>query len=281
MQLCISQATVLDSPFEADADVISRAGWPMVEIWLTKLETYLQKEPLERARELYESAGLRLAAASGQGGLLLTQGEERKVHWDHLRRRLDWLAALGVPRLVIAPDAAREAAPADFSRAVQSLAETAALAAPYHIQIALEFQRGSAVCSCLETALALIAQTGAANLGVCLDVFHYYVGPSKFEDLAYLTPANLAWVQLSDLAGVPRELARDGDRILPGDGDFQLAPILEHLRRLGYQGGVSLEVLNPRLWQVAADRVADLGLQAVERLLAPAAEPSRISQRGQ
>ncbi len=135
------------------------------------------------------------------------------------------------------------------------------------MRIALEFQKSSPFCACLETALALIAQAGAGNAGVCLDVFHYYTGPSKFEDLAYLSPENLAWVQVCDLSGTPRELAGDGDRILPGEGDFQLGPIVEHLGRIGYDGYVSLEVLNPQLWQVAADRVADLGRQALRRVL--------------
>jgi len=54
---------------------------------------------------------------------------------------------------------------------------------------------------------------------------------------------------------------------LPGEGDFQIDPILDHVGRIGYDGHVSLEVLNPQLWQVPADRVADLGHQAVCRVL--------------
>jgi sugar phosphate isomerase/epimerase len=73
---------------------------------------------------------------------------------------------------------------------------------------------------------------GAPGLGVCLDLFHYYTGPSKFEDLAYLSCDNLAWVQVCDLSGTPREIASDGDRILPGEGDFQIGPILDHLGRI-------------------------------------------------
>jgi sugar phosphate isomerase/epimerase len=112
----------------------------------------------------------------------------------------------------------------------------------------------------------MVATAGSANLGICLDLFHYYTGPSKYEDLGGLTPANLAWVQLSDLSGTPREFAGDGDRVLPGDGDFQSAAILEQLARVGYTGYVSLEVLNPHLWQVAADRVVGLGNQAMSRV---------------
>jgi hypothetical protein len=57
--------------------------------------------------------------------------------------------------------------------------------------------------------------------------------------LHLLTSANLAHVQLCDLAGVPRELAADADRIMPGDGDFLLGPIIEHLHAIGYSGWLS------------------------------------------
>src|SRR5207244_12353278 len=97
--------------------------------------------------------------------------------------------------------------------------------------------------------------------------FHYYTGPSKFEDLQLLTRESLAFVQLCDLAGVPRELATDSDRILPGDGGFQLPPIMNRLREIGYDGWVSLEVLNPVLWQTKEATVVELGLAAIKRCL--------------
>jgi 4-hydroxyphenylpyruvate dioxygenase len=104
-------------------------------------------------------------------------------------------------------------------------------------------------------------------VGVNFDVFHYYTGPSKFEDLELLTPATLAHVQLCDLAGVPRELATDADRVLPGDGDFRLDPIVERFRELGYDGWVSLELLNPTLWKARPVQVAEVGLTALRKVL--------------
>ncbi len=172
-----------------------------------------------------------------------------------------------MPTLIVVADFVRELAPDDYGRAAESLCEAAEVARGEGVRLALEFQKGAKFCASLDTTLALIAQCGAEGLGVCLDLFHYYTGPSKFEDLSYLSRDNLAWVQICDLSGTPRELAGDGDRILPGEGDFQISPILDHLGRIGYDGFVSLEVLNPQLWKVPADRVADAGYQAVCRVL--------------
>jgi sugar phosphate isomerase/epimerase len=198
---------------------------------------------------------------------LLSRGAEREAHWDHFRGRLAILEDLAVPTLIVAADFVRELVPDDYRRAAESLAEASELASRSGVRIALEFQKLATFCASLDTTLALIAQCGAEGLGVCLDLFHYYTGPSKFEDLAYLSPANLAWVQVCDLSGTPRELAGDGDRILPGEGDFQIEPILDHLGGMGYDGYVSLEVLNPQLWRIPAERVADAGFQATCRVL--------------
>ena len=267
MKACINQVTTLSTPFEADLPAYARGGWTAVEVWLTKLETYLEAHSIAEARGLLDGEGLRAVAASMQGGLLLSRGAEKAAHWDHFRRRLGILEGLGVGTLIVAADVGGEPTGEDYGRAAAALAEAAGAARGHNVRLALEFQKTSRFCASLDTALAIIAQAGVEGLGVCLDLFHFYTGPSKFDDLAYLAPDNVAWVQVCDLIGTPREMAGDTDRVLPGDGDFAIGPILEHLKRIGYDGFISLEVLNPQLWGVSADRVADLGFQATSRFL--------------
>jgi sugar phosphate isomerase/epimerase len=267
---CISQVTTLATPFEEDVPAFARAGWPAVELWLTKLETYLESHSIAEARAVLDEQGIRPLAAAGQGGLLTSRGAEREAHWGLFRRRLAMLREMGVPTLVITPDFAGPARPEELGGAAEALAEAGDLAGLHGVRLALEVVRGGSFCASLDSTLAMIGQSGTGHVGVCLDLFHYYCGPSKFEDLAYLTPENLAWVQVCDLAGVPREIAGDSDRILPGEGDFLIAPMLSHLARVGYRGGVSLEILNPQLWRTKADLVADAGLRALHRVLAEA-----------
>ena len=219
-------------------------------------------------------------AAASQGGLLLSRGGERESHWKHFEHRLGLLKELGIPLLVVTPDFVAQAHAQDYLRAAAALGEASELAAKFGVRLALEFQKTSPFCACLETAMALIEQAGASGAGICLDVFHFCTGPSKTEDLAHLTAQNLAWVQVSDLSGTPRELAGDSDRILPGEGDFPLGLIIEHLAQIGYDGHVSLEVLNPHLWQVNPDRLADLGRQAVLRVLGAWTRATRNREEG-
>jgi 4-hydroxyphenylpyruvate dioxygenase len=267
MRLCISEATTLPSTFAEDVDAYAAGGCQALEVWLTKLEAHLEKHSLADTHKLLEDHQMTLAAAAYQGGLLLSQGEQRKAHYDHFKRRLDLCQTFAIPTLLVVADFVDKVDATGLQRAVVSLTQAAQWAAAFNVRLALEFRGSASFCASLDTALALVAQCGEPNVGVNLDVFHYYTGPSKFEDLALLSRDNLAFVQLCDVPGVPRELASDADRIFPGEGDFQLGPILQHLNALGYDGWVSLELMNPTLWQVKPSQVAELGMAALQRLL--------------
>jgi 4-hydroxyphenylpyruvate dioxygenase len=269
MKPCISQATTMPCSFAEDVAHCADAGCHAMEVWLTKLEDHLAAHSIQDTRKLLTERGMTLAAAAYQGGLLLAQGEQRKVHYDHFRKRLDLCQLLGIKTMLVVADFAERVDQTALDRAQVSLAQAAQWAAGFDVTLALEFRGKNTFCASLDTALARVHQCGEPNVGVNFDVFHYYTGPSKFEDLSRLTLARLAHVQLCDLAGVARELATDSDRILPGDGDFQLTPILESLRCLGYQGWVSLEVLNPTLWQANPKQVIEIAFTSLRRILGP------------
>lgn len=267
MKPCISQATTLPSSFADDVANYADAGCMALEVWLTKLEKHLDEHSVQETHALLKARGMTLVAAAYQGGLLLSQGEARAAHFDHFRRRLELCQEFGVPTLLVVADFVDRIDPPALERAVVALAEAARWAAGFGVTLALEFRGKNTFCASLDTALALVHQCGEPNVGVNLDVFHYYTGPSKFEDLAGLTLDRLAHVQIADLAGVPRELATDSDRVLPGDGDFQLQPILDRLRALGYNRWISLELMNPTLWRANPKQVAEVGFTSLRKVL--------------
>ncbi len=264
---CLSEATTLPSSFAQDVGDYADVGCSGMEVWLTKLETHLDTHNVADTRKLVKDRGLTLAAGAYQGGLLLSQGEQRRTHYDHFRRRLEICQAFDIATLIVVADFVDAVDAGALEEALASLAEAAQWAAAFNVRLALEFRGKNTFCASLDTALALVAQCGEPNVGINFDVFHYYTGPSKFEDLGLLTADRLFHIQLCDLAGVPRELASDAERILPGDGDFQLDPLLEHFRRIGYDGWISLELMNPTLWRANSKQVAEIGITALRKVL--------------
>jgi len=273
MKPCLSQTLTMPLAFADDVARYSDVGCDAIEVWLPKLEQHLERHSVDDTRRLLEMRGMKLIAAAYQGGLLLSQGDARNAHHELFRRRLDICQRFGIPTLIVAADFVDKIERGDMDRAIVSLKQASQWAAGFDVTLALEFRGKGAFCASLDTALGLVHAADEPNLGINLDVFHYYTGPSKFEDFAHLTPDRLAHVQLADLAGIPRELAADGDRILPGDGEFQLQPILEVLRRIGYSGWVSLEVTNPTLWRAQPAQVVEIAWTALRKVLGVTSSP--------
>ena len=274
MKPCISQATTMPSAFADDVANFADASCPALEVWLTKLEQHLEHQSAADTKKLLNDRAMTLAAAAYQGGLLLSQGEARAAHYEHFRKRLELCQYFEIKTLLVAADFAEPIDQAALSRALVSLKQAAQWAAAFDVTLALEFRGKNTFCASLDTAIALVEQCGEPNVGVNLDVFHYYTGPSKFEDFAHLAADRLAHVQLADVAGVARELATDSDRVLPGDGDFRLAEILDAVRQLGYEGWVSLELMNPTLWRANPQQVAEIAFTSLRKALGQAVSPA-------
>ena len=264
---CLSQVCSLNSPFERNIEDYAAGACRAVELWLGKLETYLQSHTTADVIALLKSHDVIAPVASYQGGLLTSQGDQRREHWDHFRRRLALCRELGVKTLVVAADIAGPLTQQDLDRVQVSLAEAAQAGESTGVRVALEFQARAAFINNLQTAAAVIGDVGSPHLGICLDLFHSYVGPSKTEDLAYLSRENLFHVQLCDLAGHARELATDADRVLPGDGDIPIGPVIRRLREIGYDGPVSVELTNPGVWQVPARQFGEVAITALRKTL--------------
>lgn len=264
---CLSQLTTLPQPFADDVREAAAAGWPALEVWLTKLEQHLQSHSLAQTQQLVRDNGLRLAAAAGQGGLFTPDAVPRQSHLDHFRRRLELCQALDIPTFVLALDLPPSWQRSDLPRLSDQLHRLADWADAFNVQLALEFQADAPFGNCLATATMLVRSCSHPRLGLCLDLFHFYKGPSKTEDLQQVDGGLLRHVQLCDVAGLPREFWTDSDRILPGEGDIPLTPLLEHLRRCRYTAAVSVELANPELWRGPPGQLMRLAWSALSRWL--------------
>jgi sugar phosphate isomerase/epimerase len=263
----LSQVCTLNSSFETDVEDYSAGGCRSMEAWFTKLEDYLQRHSMDALRDLLTSHEMRMEVASFQGGLFTGQSDARELAWELFNKRLRLCRELSINTMVVAFDVLAPITQHDVERARELLSQAARSAGNQHVRLALEPQARAVFGNNLQTISAVVADVGSPHLGICLDLFQFYLGPSKFSDLAYLSKDNLFHVQLSDLADVPREFATDSDRIVPGDGDFDVPSIVSFLTDLDYQGCVSMELMNPQIWQVPARQFSEIAIGAMRKLL--------------
>ena len=271
MRPALSTVCSLEAPLEQVLEDYVAGHCDAVELWLGQAESFLERHGFPALQERLARHGIAPLAASFQGGLLISQGDARREHWKHFEQRLGLCRDLGIPVLVIAGDVFGPLGPDDLGRLAASLVEGAKRAADAGIRLAMEFDARATFPNNLQSAVAVVEDVGSPALGVCLDWFHFSVGPSKPLDLGLLSNENLAHVQLSDIADVPREMATDADRILPGEGSAPPDDLVRRLGEIGYAGGVSIELHNPRLWSVPPRQFGEIAMTALRRVLGQAA----------
>jgi sugar phosphate isomerase/epimerase len=259
-----------------DLAAVRAGGWEAVELWLDHWDAHFPPHADAAARRVLDGSGLAVAGACAQEGLFFARGEERRRRASEFSRRLERCAALGVAHLVVVPVPPPEDEPPaeeELDRAAEHLRTAGELALATGVGLEIEFLGGVRLVNNLATALDLASRVDHAGVGVLLDTYHLYAGPSKLEDLDLLAahPGRLRFVHVNDVpAARPRELWTDADRVLPGDGDLPLARVLGAIRRSGYAGDVSLELFNAEFaarWNEDPFRAAAEAHRSVSRLL--------------
>lgn len=159
-----------------------------------------------------------------------------------------------------------------LDQAGKNVARVCDLAADRGLAINFEFLPFSGVCG-IRSVSRLIEAADRDNLGICLDLWHWFRSPEgqDLEALRALPPERVHVLQLCD---APRQPADDlpaetvTARRLPGEGEVGIGEVLDVLDEMGAAPIVASEVFSDEL--VALGKAANIRRQhdAVRRTLA-------------
>jgi len=109
----------------------------------------------------------------------------------------------------------------------------------------------------LSEARELIADTGARNIGLILDTYHWYTAGETTDDLRGLADADIVSADINDARDdLDRDSQQDLDRRLPGStGVIDLDGFMDALRVAGYTGPVKVEPFMKSLADQPVDEV--------------------------
>ncbi|WP_026559239.1 sugar phosphate isomerase/epimerase family protein [Bacillus sp. J37] len=96
-----------------------------------------------------------------------------------------------------------------------------------------------------EETLQLIDAIGLPNVGLLLDSYHWYTTGLSSEDLSNLNEQQIVHVHINDAENLPVEDLKDNDRLYTGEGIIDLPLFLKSIKKTGYSGPISQEVLTP------------------------------------
>lgn len=258
MKLSMHQFTSAGAGYRRSLEGWAKAGITHVEPAANLVDDFLKTETMASAKRIIADHGLTLVSGAVGVTGLWDPHPQFAQNLEAFRQRCEQFAELGVP-LVYSPCVASGTyTEDDYARAPERIRQVADVAKQFELKVAAEFVRNSAFLAALPTALRLHRATAHPNFGLLFDCYHFWSGPSKFEDLDLLRPGDIIHAHLNDTPDLPRELLTLQTRVIPGEGIAPLARILQKLVANGYTGPISVELFLPKYqqadpYQLAAD----------------------------
>jgi sugar phosphate isomerase/epimerase len=148
-------------------------------------------------------------------------------------------------------------------RTAKLIAECAARFAGAGTRMAVEFSPLGPVRS-IRSGLEVVEAAGEGRAGLMIDTWHFSFSDSTWDDLAQVALEQIAYVQFADAPEpVSDNLMRETmhRRVMPGDVVLELDRFASTLLDRGWEGLVSVEVLNQELRELP---VAEFARRAYE-----------------
>jgi len=105
------------------------------------------------------------------------------------------------------------------------------------------------------------------NVGLLLDAWHWHHAGATAQDILAAGKAGVVHVHVSDAPNLPPEKISDGERLMPGEGVIDFNAFFGALKKIGYEDGISPEVLGPRARNLAPAEGAKIGLESTLRVM--------------
>jgi len=261
--VCMHGITSDGFDFRTTMEGWANAGIKAVEPDLVKAQEFETANGPGSARRLLDDLGQRAFSSTNQ--LYLDEENEQRIDAiESLKWKVELAASLGADRLVTPSTASQVHVMDDYARLQELFHEAAEIARPHGVSLMLEFTRNSRLVNNLRTALDVVRSVDHPNLKFMLDLYHFWAGPSKFEDLDLIRPGEIHHVHFADTPRLPSlETAEQKDRAFPGEGIAPLQKILNKIVSLGYNRALSLELFDPVVRSTDPRVIAEKGLQTI------------------
>lgn len=234
-----------------------RYGFDGVDLGMPDVAEMVRRSSLEEVKDLFDGTGQR----SGNWGLPI-EWHGARSKWSEQLSRLRTYASMareiGALRTttVVMPYSDERDFDSNYAFHVERLKPVAEILGEHDCRFGLEFigpatlrrnRKHEFICT-MDGMLALCRDLGP-NVGLLLDLWHWYTSHGTWEDLAKLGNNDVVNVHVNDApAGIPIDEQIDNERRLPGEtGVLDITRFLGVLRDMAYDGPVTAEPFSARV----------------------------------
>jgi sugar phosphate isomerase/epimerase len=159
-----------------------------------------------------------------------------------------------------------------LATAAAALRANANRLARHGLLVALESFPWSALSN-TGVAIDLLRRADAANTGLLIDVWHFFNGGGRLDQLTDLPTAGITAVQLNDGALVHEDFLQHARarRQLPGQGELDVVGLIRAVQRTGYTGPYCVEANTPEFRNLPVNEAARRAAHTATAVLRAAA----------
>ncbi|MGV9347683.1 bifunctional sugar phosphate isomerase/epimerase/4-hydroxyphenylpyruvate dioxygenase family protein [Streptomyces spiralis] len=233
----------------------SRAGFDGVEIF----ENDLLASPRtpEEIRARCADLGLTIELYQPMRDIEAVPPAEFARNLRRARHKFELMRRLGADTVLVCSSVSPSALD-DDALAAEQLSRLADLAQDFGIRVAYEALAWGRHVSTYDHAWHIVETAGHPALGTCLDSFHILSRGSDPKGIEDIPGEKIFFLQLADAPRLAMDVLQWSrhHRCFPGQGGFDIAGLLRHVLRTGYDGPLSLEVFNDVFRQAEAGPTA-------------------------
>ncbi|MFG3151889.1 bifunctional sugar phosphate isomerase/epimerase/4-hydroxyphenylpyruvate dioxygenase family protein [Streptomyces sp. NPDC048219] len=260
----------------------SRAGFDGVEIF----ENDLLASPLtpEEIRARCADLGLTVDLYQPMRDIEALPEDAFTRALRRARHKFALMGRLGADTVLVCSSVSPHAVD-DDDLAAEQLSRLADLARDHGVRVAYEALAWGRHISTYDHAWRVVESAGHPALGTCLDSFHILSRGSDPKGIEDIPGEKIFFLQLADAPLLAMDVLQWSRhyRCFPGQGGFDVAGLLGHVLRTGYDGPLSLEVFNDVFRQSEAGPTAVDGRRSLLMLQEQAgltAQPAPVVPRG-
>ncbi|WP_181807405.1 sugar phosphate isomerase/epimerase family protein, partial [Streptomyces shenzhenensis] len=233
----------------------SRAGFEGVEIF----ENDLLASPLppREIRARCADLGLSVDLYQPMRDIEAVPADEFARNLRRARHKFALMRELGADTVLVCSSVSPVAID-DDALAAEQLGHLATLAQDFGIRVAYEALAWGRHVSTYDHAWRIVEAAGHPALGTCLDSFHILSRGSDPKGIEDIPGEKIFFLQLADAPLLAMDVLQWSRhyRCFPGQGGFDVAGLVRHVLRTGYDGPLSLEVFNDVFRQAEAGPTA-------------------------
>ncbi|MGE0718362.1 MAG: bifunctional sugar phosphate isomerase/epimerase/4-hydroxyphenylpyruvate dioxygenase family protein [Alphaproteobacteria bacterium] len=237
-------ATVsLSGDLAGKLDAIARAGFDAVELF--ESDFLAHDGSAAEVGRMARDQGLAIAAFQPFRDFECLPASLRARAFDRARRKLDLTAELGADLLLICSTVSPDAL-GGIDRAAADLRALGDLAAARGLRVGYEALSWGRFVSDHRDAWEIVRRADHPAIGLVLDSFHTLARGIDPESIRSIPGDRIFLVQLADAPRLDLDLLSWSRhfRVMPGQGDLDIARFMRAVEATGYAGIVSIEVFN-------------------------------------